>query len=181
MSVCLLRTTRRLTLTDFGEHLLEHARQVVIEVEAVQALAAYRQARPSGRLRVSMPSDFAHLLLADKLAAFITLHPEILLELDLSPRRVDLLGENFDIAVRMGALPDDASLVARQIAVFSIGLYAAPAYLAEHGDPASPDDLARHKTLRLLERNGEAARWTLFRGRQRWEGKLPGSAAANLR
>lgn len=175
----LLRTTRRLTLTDFGEHLLEHARQVVIEVEAVQALAAHRQARPSGRLRVSMPSDFAHLLLADKLAAFITLHPEILLELDLSPRRVDLFGENFDIAVRMGASPDDASLVARRIAVFSIGLYAAPAYLAEHGDPASPDDLARHKRLRLLERNGEAARWTLLRGRQRWEGKLPGSAAAN--
>ncbi|HOW62585.1 MAG TPA: LysR family transcriptional regulator, partial [Candidatus Contendobacter sp.] len=94
----MLRTTRRLTLTDFGEQLLEHARQVAVEVDAARALAEHRQARPSGRLRVSMPSDFANLLLADMVAAFITLHPEVTLELDLSPRRVDLLGESFDIA-----------------------------------------------------------------------------------
>ncbi|MCC8986947.1 MAG: LysR family transcriptional regulator, partial [Candidatus Contendobacter sp.] len=88
----MLRTTRRLALTEFGEHLLEHARQVATEVEAVKALAEHRQARPSGRLRVSMPSDFANLLLTDMLAAFIALHPAVALELDLSPRRVDLLG-----------------------------------------------------------------------------------------
>lgn len=175
----MLRTTRRLALTEFGERLLEHARQVVAEVEAVQALAAHRQARPSGRLRVSMPSDFAHLLLTDMLAAFIALHPEVALELDLSPRRVDLLGENFDVAVRMGALPDDTLLAARRIAVFSIGLYAAPGYLAERGDPASPEELVSHDALRLLERNGEAAHWTLIRGAQRWEGAPAGRTLAN--
>ncbi|HOW75987.1 MAG TPA: LysR substrate-binding domain-containing protein [Candidatus Competibacteraceae bacterium] len=175
----MLRTTRRLMLTEFGEHLLEHARQVVTEVEAVQALAEHRQARPSGRLRVSMPSDFANLLLTDMLAAFIALHPAVALELDLSPRRVDLLGENFDIAVRMGALPDDTLLAARRIAVFPIGLYAAPTYLAEYGDPVSPEDLVHHEALRLLERNGEAANWTLISGPQRWEGQPAGRTTAN--
>lgn len=175
----MLRTTRRLTLTEFGEQLLDHARQVVAEVEAVQALAAHRQTQPSGRLRVSMPSDFANLLLTDMLAAFIALHPAVTLELDLSPRRVDLLGENFDIAVRMGALPDDALLAARRIALFTMGLYAAPSYLAERGDPVSPDDLVHYEALRLLDRNGEAAGWTLISGQQRWTGQPPGRATAN--
>ncbi len=175
----MLRTTRRLTLTEFGNQLLEHARQVVAEVDAVKALAEHRQARPSGRLRVSMPSDFANLLLTEMLAAFVALHPAVSLELDLSPRRVDLLGENFDIAVRMGALPDDTLLAARRIAVFPSGLYAAPAYLAERGDPASPDDLVHHDALRLLQGNGEAALWTLMRDKQRWEGVPPGRTSAN--
>ena len=110
----LLRTTRRLSITEFGSALLEHARQVDTEVEAVAALAESRQARPSGRLRVSMPNDFANLLLTDMLAAFSALHPAVTLELDLSPRRVDLLGENFDVAIRMGELPDDTLLAARR-------------------------------------------------------------------
>ena len=175
----MLRTTRRFTLTEFGNQLLEHARQVAAEVDAVKALSEHRQARPSGRLRVSMPSDFATLLLTDMLAAFVALHPAVSLELDLSPRRVDLLGENFDIAVRMGDLPDDNLLAARRIAVFPNGLYAAPSYLAERGEPASPDDLVQHDALRLLRINGEAASWTLIRDKQRWEGVPPGRTTAN--
>lgn len=175
----MLRTTRRLTLTEFGLQLLEHARQVAAEVDAVKALREFRQARPSGRLRVSMPSDFATLLLTDMLAAFIALHPAVMLELDLSPRRVDLLGENFDLAVRIGDLPDDVLLAARRIAVLPGGLYAAPAYLAERGDPASPDDLDQHDSLRLLGRNGEAVGWVLTRDDQKWEGAPPARAVAN--
>ena len=143
------------------------------------ALAAYRQVRPSGRLRVSMPADFAHLLLVDMLAAFVALHPAVTLELDLSPRRVDLLGENFDIALRMGELPDDALLAARRIAGFGLGLYAAPAYLAERGEPATAADLAQHEALRLLGRDGEAVAWTLVRGDARWEAVPAGRLTAN--
>jgi DNA-binding transcriptional LysR family regulator len=168
------RTTRRLSLTEFGHGLLEHARQVADEVDAVVAFAAYRQVRPSGRLRVSMPADFAHFLLVDMLAAFLTLHPAVTLELDLSPRRVDLLGENFDIALRMGDLPDDAQLTARRIAVISHGLYAAPVYLAGRGELSSPEDLAGHNALHL-----EAAGWTLMRGSERWEGLSAGCVTAN--
>ena len=163
----LLRTTRRQTLTEFGLQLLEHARQVVAEVEAVSVLREQRQAAPSGRLRVSMPSDFANLLLADSLAAFMALHPAISLELDLSPRRVDLLGEGFDVAIRMGDLPDDALLVASKLAVFTHSLYASPTYLAAHGDPQTPDDLSGHAAVRLMRGNGEAAGWTLLQGAER--------------
>lgn len=175
----MLRTTRRLTLTEFGRQLLEHAQQVAAEVDAVKALSEHRQARPSGRLRVSMPSDFANLMLTDMLAAFVALHPAVSLELDLSPRRVDLLGENFDLALRMGDLPDDSLLAARKLADFRIGLYAAPSYLAEHGDPEAPADLERYKSLRLLSRTGDPMAWTLMRGEERWEGLPPGAATAN--
>jgi DNA-binding transcriptional LysR family regulator len=175
----MLRTTRRLTLTEFGLQLLEHARQVAAEVDAVKALSEHRQARPSGRLRVSMPNDFATQLLTDMLAAFIALHPAVSLELDLSPRRVDLLGENFDLAVRLGDLPDDTLLAAKRIAVFPGGLYASPSYLSERGDPASPDELPSHDSLRLLGRNGEAVPWTLMAGDRTWEGAPPARAVAN--
>ncbi|MDP2417469.1 MAG: LysR family transcriptional regulator [Hydrogenophaga sp.] len=175
----LLRTTRRQTLTELGLQLLEHARQVVAEVAAVSALREQRQAAPSGRLRVSMPSDFANLLLVDSLAAFMALHPAISLDLDLSPRRVDLLGEGFDVAIRMGDLPDDALLVASKLAVFTHSLYASPSYLAEHGDPQTPDDLARHKAVRLMRGNGEAANWTLLHGAERWEAVPVGRLSAN--
>lgn len=173
------RTTRRLVLTDFGLQLLDHARQVAAEVDAVTALADHRQARPSGRLRVSMPGDFATLLLADSLAAFIGLHPAITLELDLSPRRVDLLGEGFDLAVRMGVLPDDAQLVARRIGVFPVGLYACADYLAGHGDPLVPEELLQHEGLHMPAFNGDAAGWVLLSEGKRWEGAPPGRLVAN--
>lgn len=175
----LIRTTRRQTLTEFGEQLLEHARQVVQEVESVSALIERRQATPSGRLRVSMPSDFANLLLAESLAAFIAMYPGIQLELDLSPRRVDLLGEGFDLVVRVGKLPDDSLLIAKKITEFTVGLYASPNYLAEHGDPRHPEGLTQHQAIRLLQGDGELAEWLLIRGDEQWRGLAPGRASAN--
>lgn len=179
----LIRTTRRLRLTEFGESLLEHGRQVAAEVEAVAALSEFRRARPSGRLRVSMPSDVATVLLPEMLAAFVALHPAVSLELDLSPRRVDLLGENFDLAVRMGDLPDDGLLAARRLATFTYGLYAAPAYLAEQGDPERPEALMDHQALRLLARDGSPRPWHLSRRAgdktEDWAGVPPGRAMAN--
>lgn len=159
----LLRTTRKLTLTEFGHAVLAHARQIGDEVGAAAALAEYRQSRPSGRLRVSMPSDFANVVLVDLLAAFLALHPEVTLDIDLSPRRVDLIGENFDLALRMGDLPDDASLVARPIGNFPAGLYAAPDYIREHGQPLTPMALSSHAMLCLASRSGEAIGWQLRR------------------
>lgn len=175
----LLRTTRRQTLTEFGQLLLEHARQVAAEVDAVAALTEHRQSAPSGRLRVSMPSDFANLLLADALAGFVATYPGIHLELDLSPRRVDLLGEGFDVAIRVGDLPDDAMLAARRLSELSTGLYASPGYLAEAGQPESPEDLARHNAVGLLGVNGEPVRWRLDNGELRWEGPAPARMTAN--
>ncbi|MGH6646871.1 LysR substrate-binding domain-containing protein [Aquabacterium sp.] len=175
----LLRTTRQLTLTDFGHSVLEHAHQIASEVDAAALLAQHRQVQPSGRLRVSMPADLAGSVLASTLADFVQQYPAISLELDLTPRRVDLIGENVDLALRMGDLADDATLAARRLAVFTAGLYASPAYLARRGLPPEPEALMEHDALRLLGRNGEAVPWVLLRNESRWEGIPPGRATAN--
>lgn len=175
----LLRTTRRQTLTEFGQQLLEHAKQVVLEVEAVAALTERRQATPTGRLRVSMPADIAHLLLADMLAAFVAMYPDISLELDLSARRVDLLGEGFDLALRIGPLSDDSLLAARRLNALTAGVYASPQYLAEHGTPQTPQDLLHYQAVRLLAGNGEPAPWRLLNEAGEWTGVPPGRFAAN--
>ena len=175
----LLRTTRKLAVTDFGHAVLLHAHQVTAEVESTIALAQHRQVEPSGRLRVSMPNDFANEVLGQLLAEFIAQYPAISLELDLSARRVDLIGENFDVAIRMGDLPDDATLAARRLAVFSVGLYASPGYLQQRGQPYEPEALMEHDTLRILTRSGEPALWTLHRGEASWQGSPPARATAN--
>ena len=175
----LQRTTRKLTLTEFGASLLEHARKVVEEVEAAGALVQHRQLAPSGRLRVSMPADFANLGMTQMIATFIERYPAIVLELDLSPRRVDLVGENFDIAIRMGDLPDDSSLHARRVALERIALYASPSYIARRGMPQHPDDLLEHDLLCLANRNGGTLSWKLTRGKTVWERELPARLAAN--
>ena len=175
----LQRTTRKLMLTEFGASLLEHARKVVEEVEAAGALVEHRQLAPSGKLRISMPADFANLGLTFMIAAFIERYPAIVLELDLSPRRVDLIGENFDIAIRMGDLPDDSSLHARRVALERIALYASPSYIARRGMPQHPDELHAHDLLCLSNRNGGALAWQLTRGKTVWQRHLPARLAAN--
>ena len=157
----LQRTTRKLVITEFGQGVLDHARALSEEVDAALAFALSRQARPSGRLRVSMPGDFASTALERPLADFIRDYPDVSLELDLSPRRVDLIGENFDLAIRMGALPDDAQLAARRLATFTTGLYAAPSLLREHGEPLAPEALRTMPALMLLSRAGDPVPWQL--------------------
>ena len=175
----LLRTTRKLVVTDFGQSVLEHARHVAEDVEAASLLAQNRQAEPRGRLRVTMPGDLGNLVLAPMLAEFASRRPAITLEIDLSARFVDLIGEGFDLAIRMGELRDDASLAARRIACFSLGLYASPAYLRKHGTPAKPEELMTHGALQVLSRTGDAMPWVLHRGDKRWDGIPPVRALAN--
>src|SRR5260221_3481148 len=150
----LLRTTRKLSVTDFGLAVLQHARHVVEDVTAAASLAHNRQIEPSGRLRVTMPSDMGNLLLAPLLAEFVLKYPAITLEVDLSARFVDLIGENFDVAIRPGDLRDDASLAARRIASFTGRLYAAPAYIARRGTPSEPESLVAPDALRAVPWTG---------------------------
>jgi DNA-binding transcriptional LysR family regulator len=175
----LRRTTRKLTVTDFGRAVLEHAHHVVEDVTAAESLAQHRQVQPTGRLRVSMPSDMGNLVLAPLLAEFVLTYPAVTLEVDLSSRFVDLVAENFDVAVRMGELRDDATLSARRIASFTSGLYAASSYVARRGTPQAPEALMEHEALRVITRTGDPQVWTLIRGESRWEGVPPGRASAN--
>jgi DNA-binding transcriptional LysR family regulator len=177
----LQRTTRKLALTEFGQNVLDHARQVATEVEGTLALALHRQAMPSGRLRVSMPGDIANLALATMLTEFVKAHPAISLEIDLSPRRVDLIGENFDLAIRMGDLPEDSQLAARRVAMFTSGLYAAPSYLRVHGEPQTPEALAQMHGLMILSRAGDPMPWGMTRASDgaSWQGMPSQRTLAN--
>lgn len=176
----LTRSTRRLAITEFGERILDHAKRLLEETEAASAMALHRQGTPRGVLRVSMPPDFRELDLTPLLLQFAASYPEVRLELDLSPRRVDLLAERFDLAVRAASrLPDDGTLVARKLCDMPNGLYASPAYLKRYGIPASPPELLDHVGLRLIGGNGEALPWRLARGNETWEGLPNGPLAVN--
>ncbi len=175
----LIRTTRRLTLTDFGQEFLDHCRRVAEEVAAAQDFVRSQEAQPHGRLRVSMPGDYAKQYFSRAIATFIEAYPEVQLDLDLSSRRVDLIGERYDLAVRMGELADDATLVARKIDEQRFGLYASPVYLALHPAPLHPDELAHHAAVRLLSDRGLAVPWRLVNGKTEWEGVPPGRLTLN--
>lgn len=175
----LIRTTRHMSLTDFGHALLEHAQQVVQEVSAAWALSEHRKLEPSGRLRVSIPGDFANVFLVEMLAAFAALHPAVELELDLSSRRVDLLAEGFDLAVRIGDLDDDGLLVGRKLAQMGSGLYASTEYVRNKGEPLAPDDLLRHQALLLRGARGQAQCWQLECDGHSWQQQVPCRIRAN--
>ncbi len=174
----LLRTTRRLTLTDFGMEFLEHCRRVVEEVAATRDFVQSQEERPRGRLRVSMPTEYAKQN-SRALATFIEAYPEIQLDLDLTSRRVDLIGERFDLAIRMGQLDDDSALAAHKIDEQSIGLYASPIYLALHPVPKHPDDLQHHKAVRLMSARGTPVTWKLLNDKSVWEGTPHGRITLN--
>ncbi|HEY0665186.1 MAG TPA: LysR family transcriptional regulator [Gallionella sp.] len=175
----MIRTTRRLTLTDFGREMLEHCRRIVEEVGATLDFVRSQDVQPRGRLRVSMPEDYARHNLSRVLATFIESYPEIQLDLDLSSRLVDLIGERFDLAIRMGALANDSTLVARKIDEQQLGLYASPIYLSLHPAPKHPDDLLQHAAVRMITNQGQLLPWRLLSGKVVWEGMPPGRLALN--
>ena len=165
------RSTRKLAITDFGEGILEHARRLLEETEAASAFAQNRQTTPQGKLRVSLPNEFKALSMDTVLRKFASLYPLVNIELDLSARRVDLILERFDIAIRIAhRLPDDSTLVARKLAVLHNGLYANPDYLKKHGMPSSPEDLLKHQGFVLINSNGDHIPWKLHKDQETWEG-----------
>jgi DNA-binding transcriptional LysR family regulator len=173
----ILRTTRKLTVTELGQAVLEHARQVQASTEATSALADHRKLEPGGRLRITMATDLG--LMAPFLADFLGTYPAIVLEVDVSARFVDLIGENFDVALRLGPLKDDATLAARHVCDLSGGLYASPAYLKNHGTPREPSALLEHHAVHTLRRDGQPLVWLLQRGKARWDGLPPARVMVN--
>jgi DNA-binding transcriptional LysR family regulator len=159
------RTTRRLALTDIGREFNERARRVLLEADEAEACAQEASAELRGRLRIAAPVSFGYLHLASALAAFLVEHPKVEVELELNDRFIDLVGEGYDLGIRSGQL-EDSSLVVRPIAASRILLAAAPAYLAKHGAPESPNDLARH--VCLVYGNQPAARVWRFRVKDKW-------------
>ena len=140
------RTTRTLSLTDAGQTYLDRCARIIADLQEADSLVASMQAGPSGTLRVSAPPELGNLLLDELACEYLEAYPDVSLELDLSQRQVDLVAEGFDLAVRVGTLPD-STLVARRLAYPVFALYASPSYLASRGVPQKPADLAAHDCL----------------------------------
>jgi DNA-binding transcriptional LysR family regulator len=141
----LLRTTRRVTLTDAGQTFLERAKQVLHDIEEAED-AARGVDSLRGMLRLSMPVTFGIRELIPRLPPFLLQHPLLQLELVMSDDRHDLVAEGADVAIRFGDLPD-SSFGVRRLTVFQRFLVAAPTYLAARGTPATPMDLPAHDCL----------------------------------
>ena len=142
----LYRTTRQLRTTEVGQAYYERCVRIVAELaEAEEAITAM-SATPRGPLRLTAPVSYGHLYLSEVLSAFLKCYPEVQLQVSLTDRKVDLIEEGFDVAIRGGVL-EDSSLIARKLSGAARVICASPDYLARRGTPASPADLRSHDCL----------------------------------
>jgi DNA-binding transcriptional LysR family regulator len=144
------RSTRSVTLTEAGQAYLERVRPLLDDLKTAELeAAAFARGEPRGRLRLALPSAFGRLWVSPLLPEFLRAHPQVAIEAQFSNAYVDLLGEGYDLAVRLGSLPD-SRLIARKVADRRRMICAAPDYLAQYGVPASPAALAGHACLRFM-------------------------------
>jgi len=160
------RTTRRMSLTPEGELYLEHARRILGDINDMEELLGASKATPKGLLRVNATLGFGRSHVAPLISRFVRKHPQVEVQLQLSVNPPPLTDDSFDVCIRFGA-PPDARVIARHIAPNRRLLCAAPAYLAKHGIPKVPSDLAKHNCIGI--RQGEEAYgvWRLSSGRGR--------------
>ncbi|HUH55598.1 MAG TPA: LysR family transcriptional regulator [Rhodanobacter sp.] len=140
------RTTRRLSLTDDGQLFYARAKEMLAAVDEAESEISSRSGEPSGRLRINAPLSFGVLHLAPLWPRFAQLYPKVSLDIELSDRVVDLVEEGYDLAIRITNLPN-SQLVSRQLATTRMIACASPPYLAQHGTPAHPDELAQHEVI----------------------------------
>jgi len=158
----LRRTTRSMSLTEIGEAFFERCQRVAEQTEQAELSVSELQAEPRGEIRVAAPMSFGHRILAGELPNFLQKHPDLRVDVDLTDRRIDLIREKFDLALRIGNLRD-STLVARRVAPVRAIVVASPAYLAEHGKPAAPEDLVNHECLNY---GPPPVRWNFDEDRQ---------------
>jgi len=145
------RTTRKVNVTADGAAYYERVIRLLADLDDAETSLSSASALPRGRLRVDVPSPFARLILMPALPAFHARYPDIQLDMGVSDRTVDLIGENVDCVVRGGELTDQ-SLMARHVGDLQLGVYAAPSYLERAGTPSHPRDLqdTHHRIVGFL-------------------------------
>jgi LysR family transcriptional regulator, transcriptional activator for dmlA len=159
-----IRTTRRMSLTPEGEMYLETARRILSEIDGMAELLGVAKMTPKGLLRVNATLGFGRSHVAPLISRFVRKHPQVEVQLQLSVNPPPLTEDSFDVCIRFGA-PPDSRVIARYITANRRLLCASPAYLAKHGLPKAPNDLARHNCIGI--RQGEEAYgvWRLTSGR----------------
>lgn len=157
----LQRSTRQVTVTDVGRRYYDHCRAMLVEAEAAQDVIDHLHASPRGTIKLSCPVGLLSFHIAEMLAEFMTLHPEITVHLDATNRRVDLLAEGIDVAIRVRPLPlENSNLVLRVLSDRGQCLVASPALLKQCGTPTTPEDLAKLPSLSRSTPH-EAQQWHL--------------------
>ncbi|MDM0088079.1 MULTISPECIES: LysR family transcriptional regulator [unclassified Variovorax] len=159
----LRRTTRRLSLTEPGQRYLEQARAAFTLIDdAERSVQGAGDGELSGRVRLSVPTTYGHHRLPAALQRFRQQYPKVRIELGITNRNVDLVAEGYDLAIRLGALPD-SGLVARQLEDAPLCLVAAPDYLARAGTPQTVGALARHACIPfVMPSTGRVAPWVFM-------------------
>jgi len=178
----LQRTTRRVTLTQAGRLYLERAQRILAEVDELEVTVRGLHSEPRGTLRVSAPQDFGRLYLCEAVGAFAAEYPHLRIEFEMTDRKVDVVEEGFDVAIRV-AKPAISTLVMRRLGRCERVLCASPAYLAAYGVPATPTALSSHNCIEYDY--AESNSWT-FRGDGRAQavaatGRLRANSAWTLR
>ena len=159
LGTCLLqRSTRRQRLTEDGQAYYEHCLRALAELEAAESVLESGRQQPRGRLRVSVPLAFGHHYAAPALWALLDRYPELEIDLCFSDRMIDLVQEGFDMAVRIGPLPDTDRLSARRLGQQVMGLAASPAYLQRKGAIGSIEDLAAHRGIAYRSNTAQRSR-----------------------
>ena len=140
------RTTRKVSLTEAGSHYFGHAQQILLSIDDMESKLGGLQQNPKGVLRISAPVSFAVKHMAKLITDFQMRYPSVKVDLQLTDRKVDIVEEGFDVALRIGQLKS-SSLIAKKIAPIRVVLCAAPEYLKNYGTPTQPEDLEHHRYL----------------------------------
>jgi len=142
----LVRNTRKLAVTDLGQEFYERAKRILADVGEAERAMSDRRSEPRGLLKVSAPMSFGMAHLSPLVADFLSAHPDVRFDMDLSDRNVDVIGEGFDMALRIGRLAD-STLVAQKLIDVRMIACCSPGYRRRHHAPQTPADLARHACL----------------------------------
>lgn len=155
----MIRSTRQLSLTDEGQVLYDKAVGLLNDWEQTEALVGQQNAALQGTLRLALPVSFGLLRIGPAITSFLKNHPDVSVDIDFSDRKVDLIAEGFDLAIRIGNMPD-SSLIARKIAPIDFCAAASPEYLHKHGKPSNVEELKKHAELRYGLRDRKSWQYT---------------------
>ncbi|WP_375748419.1 LysR family transcriptional regulator [Vibrio sp. HN007] len=157
----LQRTTRTLRLTPEGEIYYQKCSQIIDDVIEAEDAVSGKQGKPKGLLRISCPVAFGISRIEPLLSEYLSLFPDIELDIDLSDRKADLIADGFDVVIRATPQLEDSTLVSRKLLDSSVLTLASPSYLSKHGVPQQPEDLERHKVINYSNLKNPNI-WTFF-------------------